>query len=230
VLDGGWHRSDDRSNYLGTYTFESLEAFEEGLPRSYTRRIGDPNITYFNMQTSLYAQDDIRVSRALTLSPGIRYEIQTHLSDTLNVGPRFGFTWAPFRRGRTSLRASAGIFYDWMSFGTYEQTLRVDGFRQQELNIMDPSYPDPGNTGATPPISRYFLGDDLTMQRSRRLSAGIDQTVTPQVRFNVTYAYIRGARTWRGQNLNQPLDGVRPSPAFGNIVQVNRMAPRVSTR
>jgi hypothetical protein len=112
------------------------------------------------------------------------------------------------------------MFYDWMSFGTYEQTLRVDGFRQQELNISDPSYPNPGRSGAILPISRYVLGDDLTMQRSRRFSAGIDQTVTSQVRFNVTYAYIRGDRAWRGQNLNHPIDGLRPDPAFGNVVQV----------
>ena len=42
-------------------------------------------------------------------------------------GPRFGVTWAPFKGGKTTLRASAGVFYDWLSGGTYEQTLRVDG-------------------------------------------------------------------------------------------------------
>ena len=39
-------RADDTSNYLGTYTFESLAAYEAGRPRSYTRRIGDPLIRY----------------------------------------------------------------------------------------------------------------------------------------------------------------------------------------
>jgi hypothetical protein len=34
--------ADDTSNYLGTYTFESLAAYEANRPRSYTRRIGDP--------------------------------------------------------------------------------------------------------------------------------------------------------------------------------------------
>ena len=43
LVDGGSVRSDDTSNYLGTYTFESLAAYEAGRPRSYTRRIGDPN-------------------------------------------------------------------------------------------------------------------------------------------------------------------------------------------
>ena len=45
-FDGGRLRSDDATNYLGTYTFESLDAFDEGRPRSYTRRIGDPNISF----------------------------------------------------------------------------------------------------------------------------------------------------------------------------------------
>ena len=219
-LDGGWHRSDDRQNYLGTYTFESLDQYRAGVPRSYTRRIGDPNIDYFTMQSGIYVQDDIRVNRNLTFSPGLRYEAQTHLADLSNFGPRFGVTWAPFRSGRTTLRASAGIFYDWMTFGTYEQTLRVDGFRQQELNVIDPAFPDPGVAGTVPPINRYLLGDDLTMTRQNRLSAGIDQTISPRIRANATYAYIRGVGNFRGLNLNAPVDGVRPDPRFGNIVDV----------
>ena len=66
-------------------------------PWSYTRRIGDPNIDYFNLQGALYVQDDIRVRTGLTLSPGLRYEMQTHVSDFNNLGPRFGVTWSPFR-------------------------------------------------------------------------------------------------------------------------------------
>jgi hypothetical protein len=88
-------------------------------------------------------QDDIRVNRTLTLSPGVRYEAQTHVDDVANFGPRFGVTWAPFRSGATTLRASAGVFNDWMASGTYEQILRVDGFRQQEINLVSPSYPLP---------------------------------------------------------------------------------------
>ena len=49
-----------------------------GTPRSYTRRIGDPNIAYKNLQAGVYLQDDIRVRRNLTFSPGVRYEAQTH--------------------------------------------------------------------------------------------------------------------------------------------------------
>jgi hypothetical protein len=218
-VEGGRHRSSDRANYLGTYTFESLDAYEAGTPRSYTRRIGDPTIEYLMMQAGVYVQDDIRVSRSLTLSPGLRYEAQTHLDDVLNLGPRFGITWAPFKSGKTSLRGSAGIFHEWMGTGTYDQALRVNGLRQQELNIVNPAYPDPGGIGDTPPTNRYLLGDDLVMTRLDRLSAGIDQTLSSKVRVNAGYAYTRGAGVWRGLNLNAPDGGIRPDPRFSNIVQ-----------
>ncbi len=219
--EAGWFAVDSFSNYLGTYTFDSLEAFEAGRALSYTRRIGDPNIDYFNLQGALYVQDDIRVRTGLTLSPGLRYEIQTHVRDFNNLGPRFGVTWSPFRSGRTSIRASAGIFYDWLTANTYEQTLRVDGFRQRELTIADPSYPDPGDfEGVIPPANRYLLSDAVRMSRNLRFSGGIDQAVTPLLRVGVTYAHTRGTSLQRGLNLNAPVNGVRPDPAFVNVVQV----------
>jgi hypothetical protein len=220
ILNGGSYRSDEASNYLGTYTFESLEAFEADTPRSFIRRIGDPNIDYFNLQAGLYLQDDIRVRKGLTFSPGIRYEVQTHLNDFNAIGPRFGVTWAPFKNGKTTLRASAGVFYDWLNSGTYEQTLRVDGFRQQELNIFNPSFPEPGNIGLVPPTNKYLLGDNLQMSRNTRLSVGIDHAFTPRVRLGMSYAHTKGSDLLRGLNLNPPINGIRPNPIFGNIVEV----------
>jgi len=219
-VDGGSYRSNDSSNYLGTYLFESPAAFELGRPTSYTRRIGDPNIAYRNVQAGLYVQDDIRVRKNLTLSPGLRYEVQTHLRDYNNVGPRFGMTWSPFKKGKTSLRASFGMFYDWLNANTYEQTLRVDGFRQRELNIANPPFPNPGNIGSITATNRYLLSGDLPMVRNTRVSAGIDQTFSPLVRISATYAHTQGSGLLRGENLNAPIDGLRPDPAFVNIVEV----------
>lgn len=220
VLFGGSYHSDDTSNYLGTYTFTSLEAYAAGQARSYTRRIGDPNIDYFNLQSAGYVQDDIRIRKGLTITPGLRYEAQTHLKDFSGFGPRFGITWSPLKNGKTTLRASAGMFTDWLQSGIYEQTLRVDGVRQRELNIVNPSYPDPGNVGLVPPINKYTLADDLRMARDARVSAGIDYAFSPFTRLGVTYTHVNGTSVLRGLNLNAPVDGVRPNPAFGNLIQV----------
>ena len=46
LVEGGRFRSDSRTNYLGTYTFESLADYEAGQPTTYTRRTGDPLVQY----------------------------------------------------------------------------------------------------------------------------------------------------------------------------------------
>jgi hypothetical protein len=220
AVDGGSYFSDDESNYLGTFLFDSPASFEAQTPLNYTRRLGDSAIDYDNVQAGIYVQDDIRVRKNLTFSPGLRYELQTHLSDYNNLGPRFGMSWAPFKSGKTTLRGSFGIFYDWLNANIYEQSLRVNGFRQRELNIANPSFPDPGNVGTISTTNRYLLSDDLPMVRNTRVSAGVDQTISPRVRAGFTYAHVEGTGLMRGENLNFPINGVRPDPLFVNIIRV----------
>jgi hypothetical protein len=216
---GGQYRTDNATNRLGTYTFSSLDRFNAGTPDTYTQRIGDPLVEYFNAQTAVYAQDDIRVRKSLTISPGLRYEIQTHLSDRNNLGPRIGMTWAPFKSGRTTVRGSYGVFYNWLSANTYEQTLRVDGFRQRDLFITNPGFPEPGTGGTVSTTNRFLLGPDVQMGMVQRVSGGIDQTINPKVRINASFQSVRSADQLRGRNLNAPLNGVRPNPDFANIIE-----------
>ena len=220
AIDANWYRSNESDNYLGTYTFESIEAFTAGRPRSYTRRIGDPNVSYFNLQSALYLQDDIRLRRGLSVTPGVRVETQTHIKGVV-VSPRLGATWAPFQDGKTTLRVSWGIFYDWLPTNTYEQTLRIDGFRQQELNIANPTYPEvPQTVAGVTPADRYLLDPGLEHPRNSRVSAGADYAFSPRYRVNVAYRQVRGTGILRGANLNAPVNGIRPFPEFGNVIQV----------
>ena len=214
----GRFNTDAESNYLGTYVFESLDAFDARRARSYTRRTGDPSVTYSNVQGGLYIQDDIKVRKGLTITGGVRYEAQTHVPDALNFAPRAGFTWAPFKSGKTTLRGSWGMFYDWLPTGTYAQTLQVDGFRQREINIVDPSFPDPGDVGSTPPTNRYLLAEERDMAYSQRLSAAIAQTISRRLSTNLLYSYAFRHALPTGRNVNTPVNGVRPDPEFANVV------------
>jgi hypothetical protein len=219
TVTGGWFHSNSTSNYLGMYTFDNLDAYLANQPSQYTRRIGDPSIAYRNVQAGLYVQDDIRVRKNLTVTPGLRYELQTHVHDLADLGPRFGITWAPFASGRTTVRSSVGVFYDWLPTSVYDQTQRVDGIHQLELNIINPSFPDPGTGGPAPPVNRYELGD-YRMPRTTRVSAGLDQTLFKVTRISATYSFQRGSRLARGLNLNPLVDGLRPDPSFANIIEV----------
>ena len=51
----------------------------------------------------------------------------------------------------------------------------MDGVRQQEINIFDPSYPNPGGLGTIPPINKYLLDAGYQMPRIARVSGGVDQ-------------------------------------------------------
>jgi hypothetical protein len=220
VLESVWYHSNATANYLGTYTFANLQSYEANQPVNYSRRIGDPNISYNNVQGGLYVQDDIRVRKNLTMTPGVRYELQTHVHNYSNIGPRFGVTWAPSASGQTTLRGSAGIFYDWLPTSTYDQVVRVDGTHQQEVNVIDPSYPELTTIGVVPPVNRYLLDRAFGTPRITRFSAGVDQGLLKVIRASVTYSYQRGSRLARGENLNIPTNAVRPDQTFANIIDV----------
>jgi hypothetical protein len=223
LVEGGSYQSDNRTNYLGTFTFTTMADFEAGRPATYTQRIGDPLVEYSHWQAGVFVQDDWRARSNLTLSGGLRQEVQSHLDDRLNLAPRAGFTWSPFKNGRTTIRGGGGIFYDWLEAETYEQVLRVDGQRQQDLVITNPGYPDPFAGGAAQdvlPSSRYLFGDGLVMPRRVMGNVGVSQQLSPTLGLNISYSRTVGENRFRGRNVNAPLNGERPDPAMGNVTQV----------
>jgi hypothetical protein len=153
------------------------------------------------------------------LSYGLRYEAQSIISDQNNFSPRVTATWVPWKSGKTTFRAGWGWFSDWIATSTYRQTLQIDGVRQQEVNIVDPAFPDPGTGGEMPPANRYLFADNLVLPRAMTVNAGIEQQLLGALRLNATYTYRRGADLLRGRNLNAPIFGVRPDPAFANVVE-----------
>jgi hypothetical protein len=218
-LEGRHYRSDEASNYLGTYIFSSREDYDTGRPRNYTQRLGDPLVAYSHLEAGLYVQDDFRLRQNLTFSPGLRYEAQTHVHDLTGFAPRLGLTWAPGKDGRTTLRTSWGVFYNWLGANVYEQTLRVNGIRQREINIVNPTYPELGGDGTISATNKYVLGD-LKMERIYRYSAGIDRTVSPKMRTSLAFSIARYGNQLRGVNRNAPVNGLRPDPAFANVIEV----------
>jgi len=214
---GDWYRANLQNNYLGTYYFTSPEAYAAGTPILYTRSVGDPSLSFFHARIGWYVQDDVRVRKGLTLSPGVRYSYQTHVPDHNAYEPRLGITWAPGKTGNTTLRASGGIFHGWLDPGIWWQTVRSDPQHQRDIIISNPSYPDPGSGGAVAPANTYVLGD-YKLNKNLRYSAGIDQRFSPRFGVNLLYNYYHQDQLPRGENLNPVVNGVRLNPALGNVI------------
>jgi hypothetical protein len=228
LIEGGSYRSDSRTNYLGTYTFTSLADYEAGRPANYTQRTGDPLVQYSQWQAGVFVQDDWRVRKNLTLSGGLRQELQTHMDDRWNLAPRAGFTWAPFENGKTTVRGGAGVFYDWLDADTFEQTLRVDGVRQQDVVVRNPGYPNPFSGGSDQqvlPTSKYTLAGKLVMPKRAMVNVGLSRQLSSTLSANVSFNRTDGTNRLRGRNINAPLaEGSRPNQSLGNVTQVESTA------
>jgi outer membrane receptor protein involved in Fe transport len=72
--------------------------------RTYTQSYGNANYTVTDTLWSLFAQDDIRVRRDLTINVGLRYEQQTFTDSRMNFAPRVGFAYTWRGDGRTVFR------------------------------------------------------------------------------------------------------------------------------
>lgn len=141
----------DRSenNFGGSFSFINLDSYRNTIlgtsfPTSFTLTTGNPEQKVSQTDVGLFITDDWRVSPALTLSFGLRYENQTNIKDSLNFAPRFGFAWAPGADGarapKTVFRGGFGIFYDRFSENLTLQARRFNGTEQLSLfvNSFDP--------------------------------------------------------------------------------------------
>ena len=151
------------------------------------------------------------MSKTLTLSPGIRYEAQTHVTDYNGFAPRFGVTWSPFKSGKTTIRGSGGIFYDWLGVGTYAQT--------HPRRRLPPARPDDHQSDVSGSGQRREhhgdqqvpAGSDYVhaaQPRRERRRGSDDHAAHPRSAAGTRSR--AGTKVARGNNLNAPVNGVRP--------------------
>ena len=127
AANGSYHY-DYRDNFIADlYQWQNKTGTESQLYSSYTQGFGTPAFAFHTFDGAAFVQDDWRASRRLSLSFGLRYDVellphpqipnplltasQGFPSDTNNFAPRFGFALALTGDGKTSLRGGYGIFY-----------------------------------------------------------------------------------------------------------------------
>ena len=225
-LDAGRYRTRELRNSSGTFTFASLDAYAAAQPTTYTRNVGDPDVTIAQTQLGLYVQDDIRVRKDLTVSAGLRQEYQSHIGG-FNLAPRSGIAWSPFKSGRTTIRGGGGIFFDWFDAQTYEQGVQLDGAHQQIETIVQPGYPDAalGGGALALPAGRVQFASNLAQPRLTEAIAAVEQTLPGEVRLNTMVIHRRGAHQLRGVDVNAPsAGGLRPDPLSGTVTEIQSIA------
>src|SRR5262249_7223417 len=105
--------------------------------QQFTINQGSPLIEYSMLRGSWFINDDWRVKQSLTVSLGLRHEFQTHLSDKVNFAPRVGIAWSPFKDRKTTIRGGGGVFFDRLSNGSYQNSIRYNGVQQQSFLVTN---------------------------------------------------------------------------------------------
>jgi hypothetical protein len=154
-----------QDNLNGTFAFgRSNGPFNPADPFTYPDRLtirvpgagGSVNKAHYG---GIFAQDKWRLNHKLTISAGVRYDVEVtpihevdnpqfsavndYPVDWNNVAPRFGFSYDVNGDGRSVFRGGYGLFYDKTHFeligGIYTNRVFSDSFtRNFPLNNVDP--------------------------------------------------------------------------------------------
>lgn len=224
LQDWNYSEQGQLQNSLGTFTFTDLLTYELGRPVTFTQRVGAQPLAFWVGQGAVFSQFEYATRSRWSFGLGLRYEWQTGISDRGAVAPRLGVTRA-FRRGQTNLRAGYGWFYGWMPTRIEEEDRRLSlGSTEQEIIIRDPGYPDPYGQGIATsrqdPPTWLRLADTAELPRFQRTSVGIDHQIRQGWRVGFDTFYQNTTNDFRSLDINAPIDGVRPNPAFGRMLLV----------
>jgi outer membrane receptor for ferrienterochelin and colicin len=230
-------RNLSEDNFFGTYTFSNLAQYanaeaNKGTPlaiaEQFTINGGDPSLFYRRYTVGLFIQEDYRMTQRLTLSFGLREEFQSQLGDKNNWSPRFGIAWSPFKSRKTTIRGGAGLFYNRLSGGSYENTIRYNGETQTNIIIRNALYPDPGplvfsqaqsSSGDT---RQYTLDPNLRAPYTINYNIAVEQQLPKGLIGTLSYIHNDGIHLFRLRNINAPIsrNGLRPDPEKSNIYQL----------
>jgi hypothetical protein len=186
-----------------------------GGPSRYTVQAGIPYISMVRHDAGPFVQDDWKLRPNLTISMGLRYEVQSLNHDYGDVAPRFGFAWAPgsSKNGpqKTVIRGGSGMFYDRIGLNPFEQAALNNGFTQTSYTVYDPNF----YLNNIPPVSSlspgqntiYRVQPDLRADYAIQSAIGVERQLPHSTTASITYTNTRGEHYMQTVPINTPLPG-----------------------
>jgi hypothetical protein len=239
-------------DFNGTFTFSSIEQYQRTLlfeqqgyspsqiramgggASQFTINAGIPGLAVHQVDVGAYAGDDWRVKPNITLSVGLRYEIQTNIHDRLDFAPRMAVAWAPGAsskdsRAKTVIRAGFGIFYDRFALANVLTAERYNGKVQQQYVVTNPEFfpdiPSIAGLGSTPQAIQE-ISSSLRAPYIMQTSVTVERQLPAHTTLAVTYTNSHGLHELESDDINAPLPGTyNPNVAGSGTFPLGQPGP-----
>lgn len=219
-------------NYNGQYTFPDITTYQltqQGLAAGlspaqirasgggatqFSLTAGQPNAVVLTGDIGLYAEDEWKTTKNLTLNYGLRFESQTAIPDHSDPSPHLGFAWAVGKREKKSawftLRGGSALFYTRFDASNILTSIRQNGITQQSYFVTNPdTYPNipplSNLTGVQPTL--YRIDPHLRVEYDIVSGLSAERPIGKIGNITVNYLNIRSVHQFVSLNINAPLPG-----------------------
>ncbi len=219
-----------------------------GGASQFTMSAGVPGIVAGQFDAGVFAGDEWKVRRNVTLSLGVRYENQTNIGDNRDVAPRVGIAWAPGggNAPKTVIRAGFGVFYDRFALTNTITAKRYDGVTQQQYVVTNPAFfgaaaPPAGALAEAQAASAIQeVSANLKAPSLAQWALAVERQLAAKTTLTVTYSGSRGLHQLNSNDINAPLPGSglypfgEPNPIFlmesDGVYNQNQLIVNVNSR
>lgn len=196
-------------------TSQAVAALGYG-PSKYTVSVGNPYVSFYQMDFGPFIQDDWKLRPNLTLSLGLRWESQTNIYDHGDWAPRVAFAWSPDAkagggRAKTVIRGGWGVFYDRFTAAnvmTAYRYLSADPLRTYTVNnptSFTAGFDTQITSGLTSTSSQvYQIDRSLQAPMLMQTAIGIERQLFGRATVSFNFTDARGIHELRTVDINAP--------------------------
>jgi hypothetical protein len=166
---------------------------------------GNPAVALSIVEAAWFAQDDWRAAPRLTISYGVRHDIQQYDGLRMRLAPRAGLAWAPEADGNSAVRAGVGVFYTPIPHRLFSDVLRLDGRHGEQLVVDRPGF-FPAVPDALPDVQDVTAtvrtrSPELTLPMMLVSTVSYDRRLVGSLFGSIGYTWRRGTDLLRTRNV-----------------------------